>query len=426
MKNNNRIFLIYPEMDKASLFKMNRPLLPPLGLSFLAGYLNKNGYEVRIIDNTVDNKTHNDIALFINQWNPLLIGIQCLSVNFQSCLALTQIIKKVSNFPIVIGGPHATVMSETLQKPYIDFVCVGEGEETLLSLAISLKNETNENIPGLWRNQNGWVFGGDRKWIANLDVIPHPARHLLTGSYTNRVAELSAYPVLAVNSSRGCPFACTFCSVESMWGRQYRSFSVDWILEELNILKKMNVQGIYFYEDNFTFSAKRVMEICQGIQNKNYKFEWACEGRIGSVPLELLKEMKKAGCRLIKFGIESGSPKILELMNKRINIDETIKTRELCKMAGIAFACFFMIGFPGETEEDRGLTLNFIRKLKPDQLVIGSFIPIPKSKTYQDLLITHDYDHIDSNCMIHYQKDRAALLQNWLARINRVWEEIKA
>ena len=399
------VFLIYPEIDSSSPWKMDTPLMPPLGLAFLAAILKKDGYRVKILDNSIEKKPVDELLEIVEKESPSLVGLSCLSVNFQRTIQIAKCIKEKIHIPIVVGGPHATVLPETLQLPFIDYICVREGEITLLELCRALRNGSSvENIRGLFHRIPGaWSFTGQRELLEDLDVLPHPARDLLPISkYRNKADETSAETVLSMNTSRGCPFDCTFCSVRSIWGRKRRTFSVKWILDDIGeLITSYNANGIYFYEDNFTMSPGRVESICDGIIERNYNIKWVCEGRIGSLSLPLLRKMKNAGCETVKFGIESGSQRILDLIQKGITLEQVRETRNLCKKAKMNFACFFMLGIPSETDEDRNKTIKLIKELKPHYLVLSIFIPTPKSVLYETLIKTQSYKYMDQNYFLY-------------------------
>ncbi len=422
----NDVLLIYPGLDASSVATMERPLMPPLGLSYLAAMLMQHGYPVRIFDNSLEKKTRQEVAALVRECAPLFVGVSCLSANYLASVALVEEIRAISAVPVVVGGPHPTMLPETFQLPCIDYICLGEGELTLLELAEYLRERKGDlaAISGLWYRREGvWTSTGRRAAIGDLNILPHPARQLLQISrYQNQTEEVSASPVLSMNTSRGCPYSCSFCSVQGVWGRTYRTFSIDWILDDLGeVIGIYGARGVYFYEDNFTLSAERVEAICDGILARGYQIKWACEGRIGSLSLPLLKKMKLAGCETVKFGIESGSPRILELIAKEVSLDKVLETRELCREAGIKFACFFLIGIPTETEEDRQMTLDFIRLIGPDQLVLNVYIPMPDSPLYRQLLASEQPYRKDGNFILHRPPEEQADLDGWANRIISVW-----
>lgn len=215
------ITLINPHPIKDSPFYTGE-LLPPLGLAFLAAVLRKNGYEVRIIDNYLHRASVKECVKEVVKQSPFLVGLTCTSITYQPCIELAKEIKNRLEVPIVVGGPHPTVLPESmLQHPFIDYVVIGEGEYTLLELATKIeKGEDPKKVKGLMYGEgNKCVFTGHREFIKNLDSLPHPARDLLPMSlYPNRTEFCSSFPVLSINSSRGCPFGCRFCSVSSIWG----------------------------------------------------------------------------------------------------------------------------------------------------------------------------------------------------------------
>jgi radical SAM superfamily enzyme YgiQ (UPF0313 family) len=401
---------------------MEMPAMAPLGLAFIAGTLCQQGWRVRILDNAVERLEPTRIAAQVRESGAFVAGIACTSLSFHNTLRVAGALRGATSARVVVGGPHATLMPETLMVPCVDFVVSGEGEITMAELCAGLRDGTDASlIAGLHcRLEEGrWQRTAVRPRLANLDVLPHPRRDLMpVNRYLNQTTEVAAGRVLSASTSRGCPYDCAFCSVEGVWGRGYRSFSASWVLDDLEELASVyQADGVYFYEDNFTLNQKRVAALCQGLRERRPNLRWACEGRIGSLSPELLREMKAAGCQTVKFGIESGSPRILQLIAKDIVLPAVLDTRRLCRQAGLRFACFFMVGLPGETDEDRRQTLEFVRRLQPDLIIVNVFTPIPRSKLYLGLLKGRRFASMDDNFVLHPPPEQQRAMEAWAARL---------
>lgn len=201
-----------------------------------------------------------------------------------------------------------------------------------------------------------------------------------------------------MNTSRGCPFNCAFCSVDSIWGKQYTYFSADRIISEIEyLIEKFGAKGIYFAEDNFTLNLKRVEEFCEKLINRNVNIHWDCETRVDNMSKDedLIKLMSTAGCRSVYLGVESGSQRVLDRLNKKITVEQIERTINWCKKYNIRTYCSLIVGVPGETFEDYLLTKKLMDKLKPHIYGFNVFVGIPNSPLYNYVLENNLYEYID-------------------------------
>ena len=200
----------------------------------------------------------------------------------------------------MVGGPHATILPDTIPE-YVDYVVRGEGEKAILDI-----------VEG---QAHGRII--TRTFIDNLDSLPRPAyHHFFQKSYDLKVSAFPDVPVFAMNTSRGCPFHCKFCSVKSIWGNTYRAFSAERVVDDIErLIKDYGIAGIYFREENFTHSSERTQEFCKLLLQKGIRIKWLCESRVHPFDRGLLPLMKKAGCEWMYFGCESGSDRILKQLN---------------------------------------------------------------------------------------------------------------
>ncbi|MCX8178157.1 MAG: radical SAM protein, partial [Candidatus Bathyarchaeota archaeon] len=192
---------------------------------------------------------------------------------------------------------------------------------------------------------------------------------------------------------RGCPFKCRFCETKGIWGSKPRAFSPRRVVEELETLTlNYGSKGVYFIGDNFTINGRWVKEVCDLIKKRRLDMEWACDTRVDLVSRELLRSMKMAGCRTIWFGVESGSPRVLDKLNKGISLEQAYKAVRLCREENIKVACSFMLGVPGETSKDMEATLNFALRLNPDWCQFNIYIACPGSSLYDEVVENGLYD----------------------------------
>jgi len=377
--------------------------VPPLGLAYVAAVLEKEGFQVEIVDNYLLEKPIDYIKQMVRRLNPQIVGITCNSVTYRGCVETAKAAKEVlPSCKVVVGGPHPSYMPDSmLQHPEIDYAVLGEGERAMVELATNITKCEGDSsiaaIPGIAFKQGGKIVKTTPNFISDLDRIPYPARHLLPMNlYDRSVQSLSVRPVETMNVVRGCPYNCTYCEVSKLWGQTCRAFSPPRVVEEINhLVNKFGSKGIYFIGDNFTINKRRTIEICNLIKKDKLDIEWVCETRVDLISRELLKEMKDAGCRAIWFGVESGSPRILSKINKGITLDQVVHAFKLCREEGIKIDCSFMLGIPGETVNDMNATFGFAKKLDPDWVRFNVFIAVPGSGLYEEVMQKGLYDRIE-------------------------------
>ena len=396
------ILLINPAPPTNSPWYIGQKV-PPLGLAYVAAALEKEGFQVEIVDNYLLEKPIDYIKQMVRRLNPQIVGITCSSVTYRGCVETAKAVKEV--FPscnVVVGGPHPSYLPESmLQHREVDYVVMGEGERAMVELATSITKCEDDSaiaaIPGIAYRHKEKIVKTAPRFILDLDQIPFPARHLLPMHLYNRMVEyLSARPADLMNVVRGCPYNCTYCEIRKLWGQKCRSFSPPRVVEEIDhLINKHGSKGIYFIGDNFTIQKKQTIEICELIKKNKLDIEWACDTRVDLVSRELLKQMKDAGCRTIWFGVESGSPRILEKINKGVTLQHAINAFRLCKEEGIQTACSFILGIPGETVNDMKATFKFVEKLDPDWCRFNIFIAVPGSSLYEEVMQRGLYDRVE-------------------------------
>jgi len=402
---------------------------PPLGLLYLAAYLEKNNYSnIRVLDADAVKTTWSELKKILEEEKPDLIGITGASFVFPALVKTARIIRDILPDSVIIaGGFGPTTEPEKVLKSAgcaVDFVVLGEGEITLLELIKSIEKgeEDFKNIDGLaYLDQENLVTTNPREYIKDLDILPWPAYHLLVPDFTEYGGMHAQYkemgrPVGILLASRGCPHRCTFCSLGS---KMYRQRDPKDIVDEMEFLKnKFGLKSIQIYDDEFIGMSLQqnqwIEKICDEIITRglNQKLTFLVQGRCSQfVELDVLKKMRQAGFRWIWWGVESGSQKVLDSINKDIRIDNITRDFLLAKQAGIKSMMFIMIGFPGETPADIKLTSNLIKKVNPDQVRIHILSPYPGSKLRKyleenNLLDTDDYYKFDTRgTVIHHTKE---------------------
>ncbi|HXI10140.1 MAG TPA: radical SAM protein, partial [Thermodesulfobacteriota bacterium] len=328
-------------------------ITPQLGLGYISSYLKGRGFETRIIDGLNLGLTNTEIVERCKGFD--LVGINCLSDYYPRVAELTKLLKE-AGMRVVIGGPHASVLpAETLSGSGADFVVVGEGEETMLELCTTLKeNRPCAGIPGLLTRDSRHI--AKRPYIKDLDSLPFPdwkEMHPRTYKKAPHGGFVKKFPVAPITSTRGCPYECTFCASPDIWGRRIRYRSPGNVVDEIEYLvKEFGVREIHFEDDNLTLKRDHVTGICEQILERGIKVSWATPNgiRVDTITPELLRLMKKSGCYFIAFGIESGNESILRNIKKDTDLATITRAVHQAHDAGLMTQGFFIFGLPGETE----------------------------------------------------------------------------
>jgi len=253
-------------------------------------------------------------------------------------------------------------------------------------------------IPGVACRVGSEIVKTPPEFISDLDTVPFPARHMLPMKMYDRLLPyVDVKPVDTMSVLRGCSYQCAYCETRELWGTTCRAFSPQRIVDEIkDLTENLGTKGIYFVGDNFTINKKRTFELCHLVKENKLDIKWTCETRADLVNKELLLEMKSTGCQTMFFGVESGSPKIQQKLNKNIDLQEVKRTFELCKQVGIRTATSFMLGIPGETVEDMQATFKFAKALNADICMFNIYIACPGSKLYDEVVSQHLYDQMDN------------------------------
>jgi len=364
----------------------------PLGLAYIAGYLESLNIPVRILDSQAEGMSIDDVVTAISSANEKLIGITMLTPAFGVVKALCRQIRMYCpDRTIVLGGTHCTVLPERTLKeiPEADIVCIGEGEITFSEIAQLKDISLLSGVKGIcFRSDNTLIKTDERQPVQYLDQIPPPARHMLPmGKYhltASRVSGSGYCPTILV--ARGCPFSCTFCS--RTFGRTFRTHSISRILSEIqSLIDTYQISQLNIEADTLTVNKKFIKTLCIGLIESGIsrRIRWTCESRVDTVDEELLELMHNAGCWQISYGVETGSQRLLDSINKSVSLKQIEQIFQITKRVGISIRGFFMLGLPGETPEESQATINFAKRLNPLWAQFTVTVPYPGTKMFEYL-----------------------------------------
>lgn len=372
----NKILLIYPKFYKVDFDAKSFPL----GLLSIGTLLEKEGYKVKLIDSLVEENPDELIKDELND-EVLMVGISVMTPQIPHALEISQAVKKFNpKIPVVWGGIHPTLFPEqTIANELIDYLVVGEGEISFPKLIKVVRGEEKpENVGGLVYRRDGQTVKNQEKELIDLNDLPLLDYSLLS-------PKTMKFNSIIFNTSRGCPYRCTFCVNIALHNRAWRFQRAEKVLEQLDyFVNKLSFKKIKFQEDNFFVSKQRVLDILAGIKERGLKFQWLTNCRVDYfrddyINDEFLDKLKEAGCYKLMFGAESGSPRILNFLKKDITIEQIIKSAELCQKHGIRANYSFICALPTETKEERIATLKLIDKL----LAVGDCIEIISPQPYR-------------------------------------------
>lgn len=419
-----KVLLVYPR------FKLPTGD-PPLGLAYLASSLLAAGTaEVRIADATF-HPSLQFITSMIRQFEPDVVGIYVDTLMYHGAISVARIARQLGKF-VITGGPHATVMPESLIADS-DIVITGEGEIAIVEIIERFADKAFDTVPGIWyKNGDNILFTGTRKISPNLDTLPFPALGLLEmPSYLKRWHYLDCIDVNTPGTnligSRGCPFSCTYCqpTLKHLFGGTTRHRSPENIIDELRYLsKKYHINSFFFHDDTLTVDKDRTISFSESLIKSDLNITWGCNTRVDTIDRQTIKLMRAAGLCKIHIGAESGSQRILDtIYQKKITIEQIRQCVEIAREAGVYSLGFFILGAPGEEISEVRTTRKFACSLALDEATFSILTPLPGSeiRNYleRDPKFSMSVDYSDYN----YYSRRAfddPTLPNWQLKLEQI------
>ena len=380
---------------------------PPLGICSIAGQLKKiyPNLEIHLLDTTFKN-SFKSVITKIKKIKSQALGVYIDSVMY---LQIKNLLKELRSYiPIIIaGGPHSTIYPESLLD-VVDIVVRGEGEKTMEDLILALPKEDLDTIPGLYFKKNGKIYcTSDEPQRPNLNELEFPALDML-GNLENYI-ETWHYldPInpqkrgLNVIASRGCCFNCSYCqpTLRYLFGKKIRYKNPEYLVGEISYyVKRFGVNNFFFHDDTLPVDKNWIENFCNLILENNLMINWGCNSRIDTVDEEILNLMYKAGLRVIHYGIESSSPRIVnQIYNKGIKINQIREIIHLTKKIGIQPSGFFMLGAPTETIIEMLRTISFSLGLELTEASFSITTPFYGTYLYQQVKADSRYKILESN-----------------------------
>ncbi|KAI95534.1 radical SAM protein [Rhodomicrobium udaipurense JA643] len=368
------------------------PFEPPLGLAYLTAYVKRLGHDVTLLDMQALMMDSEELARRLKAEKPDVVGITAMTPTLPSALRAADIARaQVPASTIVLGGVHPTLDPETvIAHPSVDFVIRGEGEEAFSQLLHALQNggEGLGQVQGLCFRTGGGVHISEKAQLGeNLDSIPGADYGAFpVERYIEHNSLLRTVRGISMIVSRGCPYNCSFCAVQQTMGRKWRFKSPAKVVDEVIRLRdEHGIEGVWFKDSIFNLKPAWTKEFCRLMIKRKAGIEWQALTRINLLDEDELIMMKEAGLTQIDLGIESGSPKSLVRLNKKITVDQIKEKVALAKRHLRVFG-FFMIGIPGEDEDDVRQTFDLAKSLELDRWSWSIYSPLPGSPLYDELI----------------------------------------
>ena len=362
----------------------------PLGILYISAYLEQHNKEHEVFDSTF--YSFNDLKQKIEKYQPDCIAVY---VNLMTRINVLKLIKWIKttehlkHIKLILGGPEVTHHAEDLLKYGADLICVGEGEQTIFEVYSHFENGNTipEHIEGtIFLKEGNLVRNAERKLLKDINLLPAPNRKKIDlGKYLDAWKSRHGYSMISVSTMRGCPYTCKWCS-RAVYGGTYRRRSPELVVEEIfSIKEKYNPDRIWFVDDVFTISHKWLKEFSELLVKKNAVIPYEIITRADRMNDEVIAMLKQSGCFRIWIGAESGSQKIIDAMDRRVEVKQVREMIIKSKEAGIEAGTFIMLGYPGETTADIKETIDHLKISAPSFYTITVAYPIKGTPLYEEI-----------------------------------------
>lgn len=370
----------------ASEQKIMKPY-PPLGLLYLSAYLEEKGIEHAVIDTTFSSEE--EWLKEVEKSQPIVIAFY---TNLMTKVTIIRLIEKVkvmaATTKILLGGPDVTYNWENYLAAGADFIVEGEGEETFYEFIRAVKSDQNySEITGLiYKDAAGFHKNKPRIKIKEVDQLPVPNRKKIDlNPYLNAWKTNHGKSTLSISTQRGCPYTCQWCST-AVYGQSYRRRSPQLVVDEIEqLIADYQPDALWFVDDVFTVSHKWIEAFANEMQAREISVPFECITRAERLTEKVFEELKSAGCFRVWIGAESGSQRIIDLMDRKVDVNKVAEMIQLAKRYDIESGTFIMVGYPTETKEDIRLTIDYLKKADPDIFTITVAYPIKGTGLYNQI-----------------------------------------
>lgn len=357
----------------------------------LSAVLKKAGFQPAVLDLGIEKNPYQVLDRTLNEIRPRFVGLTSTTPLFFEAADIAKRIKEkfASDVKIIYGGPHATALpEESLEKSDIDIVVVSEGEEAMVEIC---QDKNIADIKGIYYKNNEKILSTPpRPPIKDFNSLPFPdiSVYDIKRYKASRLVSRGT-PTINLETSRGCPYNCSFCN-RNIFGKLFRPKEPERVIEEMKYFLKLGIKGIRIADNNFIVDINRAKRICELIIKEKLKFPWTLAAgirvdRVDREFEEFLGLAKKAGCYETGIGFESGDQKALDSIDKGITLEQSIKCMEIVKRVGMDSVGFFIFGLPTDTEESLKKTMDFALKLRPDLAKVTIAMPYPGTRLFEQL-----------------------------------------
>jgi len=368
-----------------------RPYVP-LGILYISAWLEQHGYDNEVFDSTFSS-FDNLCARLLDQ-RPQVIGMYTNLMTKLNVLRIIRFIKsreELQHTKVILGGPEVRNHAVNFLEHGADFIVFGEGEQTMLELVQYLEGTftgTLTDIEGISYidKEKGFLQNRERTKLKSVDVLPFPNRYKVNLSlYFDAWKGRHGTSAISVSTMRGCPYSCKWCS-RAVYGQSYRRRSPQKVVDEIAYIKEhYNVDSIWFVDDVFTVSHQWLETFTEEITRRNVVMPFECITRADRMNEDVIINLKKSGCFRVWIGAESGSQKIIDLMDRRVEVEQVQQMIQLARKHGLQAGTFIMVGYPGETKEDIYATVQHLKNADPDLFTITVAYPIKGTPLYAEV-----------------------------------------
>jgi len=359
--------------------------VPPTPMLLIASVLDKiNELSVEFIDAASEPIVMDEFKRTIKAMD--IVVISTAAMTFSEDMNLLKSLKKLNPVlkTVVFGMQSTFLPEETLKRDEVDFIIIREPEQIIYNLMIALLNDyALEDVKGIgFKKGSELIFTEPQELQYNMEALPYINLKLFPkkANYFNPI--IKRWPYITMETSRGCPFKCLFCTSPVFYGNKVRFQRAERVVDEMEYYVKNGFREIYFRDETFTFSKERTIKISKLIIDRGLDVSWICNSRVDTIDEETMVLMKKAGCHTIKFGVETGNQELLDSVNKGITIEQTERVFKATNKLGIWSHAHMMLGLPGETDKTIHKTYKFIRKIRPTTITYSVYEPYVGTPVY--------------------------------------------